>query len=48
MEYNKDMTNISTERLERLGLQANEARVYLSLLELGKGTVSQISKFSLA
>lgn len=32
------------ERLEKLGLQPNEARVYVALLELGKGTVTAISK----
>lgn len=35
-EYLKD--------LENLGLQPNEVKVYLALLELGRGTVAQISK----
>ncbi len=33
-----------TENLEKLGLQPNEARVYLALLETGRGTVTQISQ----
>ena len=32
------------ERIEKLGLQPNEAKVYLALLELGKGSVTDISK----
>lgn len=32
------------EQLGKLGLQPNEAKVYLALLELGQGTVSDISK----
>ncbi|PLX26588.1 hypothetical protein C0581_04110 [Candidatus Parcubacteria bacterium] len=32
------------EELQSLGLSENEARIYMSLLELGKGTVTQISK----
>lgn len=37
--------NISlVEQLESLGLQPNESQMYLVLLELGKGTVSEISK----
>ncbi len=32
------------ENLQSLGLNANEAKVYLALLELGQGTVSDISK----
>ncbi len=32
-----------TENLEKLGLQKNEATIYLALLELGKGTVTAIS-----
>lgn len=31
-------------KIEDLGLQANEARVYLSLLEIGEATVTQICK----
>ena len=34
------------EQLENLGLQVNEVKIYLALLELGKGTVSQISKIA--
>jgi len=33
-----------TENLEKLGLQPNEAKVYLALLESGRGTVTQISQ----
>src|SRR3989344_5182570 len=33
-----------TENLKNLGLQENEARIYLALLERGKGTVTQISQ----
>src|SRR3989344_7765998 len=40
------MATISIEQLEKLGLQTNESRVYLALLELGKGSVSQISKLA--
>jgi len=32
------------ENLEKLGLQDNEAKIYLALLELGRGTVTQISQ----
>lgn len=32
------------EQLHTLGLQDNEAKIYLALLELGQGTVSDISK----
>ena len=32
------------ERLEKLGLLPNEAKVYVALLELGKGAVTDISK----
>lgn len=32
------------EELQKLGLQINEAKVYLALLELGQGTVSDICK----
>ncbi|MFH1456962.1 MAG: helix-turn-helix domain-containing protein [Patescibacteria group bacterium] len=38
------MNNLLLEKIESLGLQHNEALVYLALLELGRGTVSQISK----
>lgn len=34
------------EKIQKLGLQANEAKVYLASLELGRGTVTQISKAS--
>lgn len=34
------------ENLGKLGLQPNEAKVYLALLELGQGTVSDISKIA--
>lgn len=34
----------TAEQLESLGLQTNETKVYLALLELGQGTVSDISK----
>ncbi len=34
------------EKIQKLGLQENEARVYLAALELGRGTVTQISKAS--
>ncbi|MCL5666454.1 MAG: hypothetical protein M1383_01660 [Patescibacteria group bacterium] len=33
-----------TEQLQSLGLQKHESQVYLALLELGQGTVSDISK----
>lgn len=32
------------ENLEKLGLQENEAKVYLALLERGRGTVTEISQ----
>ncbi|MDP3785248.1 MAG: helix-turn-helix domain-containing protein [bacterium] len=32
------------EKLKAIGLSENEARVYLALLELGKGTVSEITR----
>ncbi|MEK7617976.1 MAG: helix-turn-helix domain-containing protein [Patescibacteria group bacterium] len=32
------------EKLNNLGLQPNESKIYLALLELGKGTVTQISQ----
>lgn len=32
------------EQLENMGLQNNEAAIYLALLELGQGTVTEISK----
>ena len=32
------------EKLTSLGLQDNEARVYLALLELGRGNVTEVSK----
>ncbi|NMB48093.1 TrmB family transcriptional regulator [Candidatus Kuenenbacteria bacterium] len=38
------MDNLTVEKLEALGLQHNEALIYLALLGLGKGTVGQISK----
>ncbi|MFA5871859.1 MAG: helix-turn-helix domain-containing protein [Parcubacteria group bacterium] len=38
------MENNSLENLLELGFLPNEARVYLACLELGKGTVTQISK----
>ncbi len=34
------------EQLQKLGLQPNEAKIYLALLELGQGTVSDISKMA--
>ena len=34
----------TAEQLGHLGLHANEAKVYLALLELGQGTVTDISK----
>ncbi len=33
-----------SENLQSLGLQPNETKVYLAILELGQGTVSEISK----
>jgi len=32
------------ESLEKLGLQDNEAKVYLALLEMGKGTVTEVAR----
>lgn len=32
------------EKLKQLGLQDNEAKIYLAVLELGQGTVTEISK----
>lgn len=40
------MPQILTEDLEKIGLQPNEAKIYLALLELGQGTVTQISKLA--
>jgi HTH-type transcriptional regulator, sugar sensing transcriptional regulator len=40
------MEKDNIEKLINLGLQENEARVYLSLLELGKDNVTEISKRS--
>lgn len=37
------MTPLLVEQLKTLGLNANEARVYLALLEKGKGTVTDIA-----
>lgn len=34
------------EKIERLGLQHNEARVYVGLLELGSATVTELAKYS--
>ncbi|MDP3741105.1 MAG: helix-turn-helix domain-containing protein [bacterium] len=39
-----DVRNI--QKLENMGLSRHEAQVYLSLLELGRGTVTQISQAS--
>ena len=38
------MDIITIEQLETMGLDNNEARIYLALLELNKGTVSKISQ----
>lgn len=38
------MEKTSLEKLTSLGLQENEAKIYLALLELGQGTVTQISR----
>ena len=38
------MTPQLTEQLQKLGLNHNEARIYLALLELGQGTVTQTSQ----
>ncbi len=38
------MHNKITENLIKLGLQENEAKIYLALLEGGRGTVTQISQ----
>ncbi|MEK7189747.1 MAG: helix-turn-helix domain-containing protein [Patescibacteria group bacterium] len=40
------MTQILAEDLEKIGLQANEAKIYLALLELGQSTVTHISKLA--
>lgn len=43
--YNEiDSMESSFEKLTDLGLQDNEAKIYLALLELGQGTVTQISR----
>src|SRR3989344_4668462 len=34
----------NTQKLENMGLSRHEARVYLALLELGRGTVTQIAQ----
>lgn len=39
----KEVSNIQ-KRLEILGFSANEASIYIALLKLGKGTVSEISR----
>tara|TARA_Y100000310_G_scaffold343556_1_gene451788 strand:+ start:2990 stop:3775 length:786 start_codon:yes stop_codon:yes gene_type:complete len=38
------MNELLEQKLKSAGLQENEARVYLALLELGKGTATQISR----
>jgi sugar-specific transcriptional regulator TrmB len=38
------MDHLINEQLKKLGLQPNEARVYSALLELGRGTVTEISR----
>jgi sugar-specific transcriptional regulator TrmB len=38
------METVIYENLEKLGLQDNEAKIYVALLEIGKGTVTEISK----
>lgn len=38
------MNQTAIEQLESLGLQPNEAKVYLALIELGRGTVTEVSK----
>ncbi len=38
------MAIINSENIKTLGLNTNEAAVYLALLELGKGTVTEISQ----
>jgi sugar-specific transcriptional regulator TrmB len=40
------MNNLNIEKLVKLGLQINEAKTYLALLEIGKGTITQISNLS--
>jgi len=40
----KKRPNVVAEKLKRLGLTGNEAKVYIALLELGRGTVSEISR----
>jgi sugar-specific transcriptional regulator TrmB len=37
------MQTVNLENLRKLGLQPNEAAIYLALLELGSGTVTEIS-----
>ncbi len=45
--YNKtDMNPRTIEQLETLGLQTNEAKIYLALVELGRGTVTEVSKMA--
>ncbi len=38
------MEKISVEKLSNLGMQKNESSVYLALLEMGGGTVTEISR----
>lgn len=40
------MDLINIEELKKIGLQTNEAKTYLALLELGKGSITQISNLS--
>jgi sugar-specific transcriptional regulator TrmB len=40
------MDQDQTKKMQNLGLQENEAKVYLALLELGRGTVSEISRIA--
>lgn len=44
MERETTMDYKIAEQLQSLGLKPNEAKIYLALLELGQGTVSEISK----
>ncbi|MBI2443889.1 MAG: hypothetical protein HYV42_01440 [Candidatus Magasanikbacteria bacterium] len=37
------MPTVTLENLKKIGLQSNEAAIYLALLELGRGTVTEIS-----
>ena len=41
-----NITNMLTKKLEEIGLNEKEAKVYIAVLELGEGSASEIAKKS--